>query len=114
MSGKLGLFSPNGHILVKKDGRHGTEMFRGTFAAAFIVILLPIIFATFVGASRIHDFAHARPDVNGGIMVGVFSAALGYYCNWPGLSDKYSYVCRPLQYEIIKTRALKTGTAHFP
>ncbi len=88
--GKTGIFRKHG-LYFKLD----RDPFAGSFAQALIVIFVPSCVATYVGASRLFDYAHDFSDVNAGAFIGVFAALVGYFCNYPSVTHSSCGFPRP-------------------
>jgi len=98
LSAKFGIFSDDGVFAALRRTKTSprTDPYRGTFPAAVICLCLPIALSTYVGATRLTDYAHFFADVNGGAGVGVFAGIIGYHVVFPAVSVDHAHLCRPL------------------
>jgi len=109
LTGKLRIFSESG-LIFRLFVNH-KDPFRGSFSVAVLAIILPMSVATFVGTSRLVDYAHDFSDVNAGAAIGIASACLGYFVNFPSLGHPFSVHSRPMAFVLQRMKAKRSNLA---
>jgi diacylglycerol diphosphate phosphatase/phosphatidate phosphatase len=92
MAGKAGVFSTHGLTWA----RESADPFRGSVPLMLITFFLPLCGAGWIAATRLTDYAHHPSDVNAGAMVGSLAAWLAYHTQFAGLTERFSFMARPL------------------